>query len=313
MSIGPNEAGDWSQRYAFLQILAQGGMGIIYLVEDKERQNKLCVIKQLILLPSSQHEHDESVRLFKREAEVLKFLNHPGIVRLIDSHATDDGHYFLVMDYIEGKTLAELLQQKGLFSSQATVEIAIQCCEVLEYLHKRNPPIIYRDLKPSNLMLTPQGHIIFIDFGIARAFMPQSQAATRVVTAGYSPPEQYYGKPELRSDLYALGATMSQLLTGVKPKPLSTSRPAKINQGVLPSLDSLVARLTATALADRPLSAQYVRYELYHIYHELDPDFVIPEEAKLIDWQQQIGSLEEQPKEPLFKRIWQALFHRGES
>jgi len=308
LSLGPIEATNWSDRYLFRQILAQGGMGIIYLSEDKEQQNALCVIKQLILRPVNKFEHDECVRLFKREAEVLKVLNHPGIVRLIDTHSTDDGHYFLVMDYVKGKTLDELLRQKGVFSSQATVEIAIQCCEVLEYLHKRNPPIIYRDLKPSNLMLTPEGHIVFIDFGIARAVLSQTMTVTRVVTTGYSPPEQYYGKPQLKSDLYALGATMGHLLTGVKPKPLSVSMPAKINQGVLPSLDSLVRRLTAQAAVDRPPSAQYVRYELYHIYHELDSSFVIPEEAKLIDWQKQPSNAAK--PEPIVKRFWQALFRR---
>ncbi len=304
MSIGPQAAGDWSQRYIFRQILAQGGMGIIYLAEDKEQQNTSCVIKQLILRPASKYEHDEFVRLFRREAEVLKFLNHPGIVRLIDSHATEDGHYFLVMDYIEGKSLDELLRLKGKFSCQSTVEIAIQCCEVLEYLHKRNPPIIYRDLKPSNLMLTPEGYIIFIDFGIARALMPNSMAATRVVSTGYSPPEQYYGKPELRSDLYALGATMGQLLTGVKPKPLSTSIPSKTNPEIMPAIDNLVTRLTATSPEDRPPSAQYVRYELYHIYKELDPDFVIPEEAKLGDWRK---TNNKDIKQPMLSQWWQTL------
>lgn len=310
MSISPESGDDWSQRYTFRQILAQGGMGIIYLADDKENENAPCVIKQLILRPTDKYEHDEAVRLFKREAEVLKFLDHPGIVKLIDSHAAHDGHYFLVMDYIRGKTLEELLRKKGTFSSQATVEIAIQCCEVLEYLHKKNPPIIYRDLKPSNLMLSPEGHVVFIDFGIARAFMPQGLTATRVVTTGYSPPEQYYGKPELRSDLYALGATMGQLLTGNKPKPLTISSPAKLNANVLPSLDNLVQRLTANSVNDRPLSAQYVRYELYHIYHELDPQFVIPEEAKLIEWQKQAGNSASSQKEPALKRLWQGFFNK---
>ena len=307
MSIGPSEAVDWSQRYTFSQILAQGGMGIIYLAEDKERQNALCVIKQLIKHPVSEYDHQEAVRLFRREAEVLKFLSHPGIVRLLDTHFTADGHYFLVMDYIEGKTLDQLLKNKGAFSPQATVEIAIQCCEVLEYLHNHKPPIIYRDLKPSNLMLSPEGQIVFIDFGIARAVVSDnSQAVTRVVSTGYSPPEQYYGKPESRSDLYALGATMGQLLTGEKPKPLSISTPSRLNKKVVPSLDSLIRRLTASSVADRPSSAQYVRYELYHIYHELDTEFVIPDEAKLIDWQKENNS-PEPFKEPILNRLWRAF------
>ncbi len=311
MSVSPIASNDWSQRYTFCQILAQGGMGIIYLAEDKMNDNALCVIKQLIIRATSKYEHQEAIRLFKREAEVLKFLDHPGIVHLIDSHATEDGHYFLVMDYVPGKSLDQILRLKQTFSSQATVEIAIQCCEVLEYLHKRNPPIIYRDLKPSNLILTPEGHIVFIDFGIARALMPQAMTMTRVVTTGYSPPEQYYGKPEFRSDLYALGATMGQMLTGVKPKPLLSSSPATINPSVLPSLSNLVRRLTATSTEDRPVSAQYLRYELYHIYREIDPDFVIPEEAKLMEWQKQSDLEMQARKEPIFKRLWQGLFNHN--
>ncbi|HEY9714164.1 MAG TPA: hypothetical protein V6C72_11895, partial [Chroococcales cyanobacterium] len=128
--------------------------------------------------------------------------------------------------------------------------------------------------------LTPEGQIVFIDFGIARSFIPK-QSATRVVTAGYSPPEQYFGKPETRSDLYALGATLGHLLTGQRPKPLSVSAPRYLNQEVMLTLDDLVRRLTAHNVEDRPLSAREVRYELYRIYHEIHPDFEIPEEALL--------------------------------
>jgi serine/threonine protein kinase len=182
------------------------------------------------------------------------------------------------MDYVPGKNLESIVAAYGSFNSEATVEIAIQCCEVLEYLHEQDPPIIYRDLKPSNLMLTPEGQIVFIDFGIARSFMPK-QSATRVVTAGYSPPEQYFGKPETRSDLYSLGATLGHLLTGMRPKPLSISAPRHLNREVLLTLDDLVRRLTAHNPEDRPLSARLIRYELYRIYHEIHPDFEIPEEA----------------------------------
>lgn len=255
-------------------------MGIIYLAEDRKQGNSPCVVKQLISKYSDSEEHEEAVRLFKREADLLKRFNHPGIVRFFDDHTTTDGKYFLVMDYVPGKNLESIVSTYGPFNSEATVEIAIQCCEVLEYLHDEDPPIIYRDLKPSNLMLTPEGQIVFIDFGIARTFMPK-QSATRVVTAGYSPPEQYFGKPETRSDLYALGATLGHLLTGQRPKPLSVSAPRHYNKQVLLTLDDLVRRLTAHNPQDRPFSARDVRHELYRIYHEIHPDFDVPEEALL--------------------------------
>ncbi|PZM81043.1 MAG: hypothetical protein DKT66_17580 [Candidatus Melainabacteria bacterium] len=284
---------DWFQRYRFCQPLGQGGMGVIYLAEDKAQGNIQCVVKQLISKPSNPDEQFEAERLFKREVEILRQLDHSGIVRFSDFHVTDDGKYFLVMDYVPGKNLDSIVQNYGPFGSEATVEIGIQCCEVLEYLHERDQPIIYRDLKPSNLMLTPEGQIVFIDFGIARMFMPK-QAATRVVTAGYSPPEQYFGRPETRSDLYALGATLGHLCTGVRPKPLTVSAPGITHPEVVPELDDLIRRMTAHNPEDRPFSAREVRYELYKIYHSIHPDFEIPEEA-LVPLQAAVAPKKEGP------------------
>jgi serine/threonine protein kinase len=253
-------------------------MGTVYLAEDKETDNAQRVVKQLNSKSTDPAERDEAVRLFKREVDMLNQLKHRGIVTFYDYHVTKDGKYFLVMDYIQGKNLEYFISTSGPFDSQTTVEIGIQCCEVLEYLHQHDPAIIYRDLKPSNLMLTPDGEIVFIDFGIARLFMPK-QAATRVVTAGYSPPEQYFGRPEIRSDIYALGATLGHLLTGQRPKPLSTSSPRLIIPDVLITLDDLIKRMTAHNPEDRPAGARQVRYELYHIYKQIHPDFIVPEEA----------------------------------
>jgi len=286
LSVDAGKPNDWSERYQFRQLLGQGGMGVIYLAEDKKNNNAPCVIKQLIMPTGNQYEKSEAIRLFKREIEVLKSLHHPGVVRFFDSYLNAEGQYFLVMGYLPGQTLEHNVKTRGVFSSQAVVEISIQCCEVLEYLHRLSPPIIYRDLKPSNVMLKPDGQIVFIDFGIARTFQPR-EMATRVITSGYSAPEQYHGKPELRSDLYSLGATMFYLLTGVKPKPLLTAMPSHFNDKVMPALDRLIRNLTAHEPRDRPSSAQVVRYELYHIYREIEPDFVMPDEALFTDWRRQ--------------------------
>ncbi len=269
---------DWFSRYQFRQPLGKGGMGVTYLAEDKEQNNALCVVKHLILTDIASPDYQEAVRLFKREAEMLRALDHPGIVRLFDNHVTENGKYYLVMDYVPGQNLGSIIAEHGAFNSEAAVEIGIQCCEILEHLHEHEPAILYRDLKPSNLMLTPQGQIVFIDFGIARTFAPKDEA-TRVVTTGYSPPEQYFGRPETRSDLYALGATLFELLTGVRPKPLSTSAPRQYDRTVLTSLDDLIQRLTSHSPEDRPASARLVRYELYRIYNQIHPDFVVPDEA----------------------------------
>lgn len=263
-------------------------MGIVYLAEDRSNNNSQCVVKQLTNRYADPAEHAEAIRLFQREAAILHNLHHPGIVSVYDDYATEDGRYFLVMDYVPGKDLDAMVRESGAFTSDATVGIAIQCCEVLEYIHGQDPPVIYRDLKPSNLMLTPDGRVIFVDFGIARSFMPKV-AATRVVTAGYSPPEQYFGKPETRSDLYSLGATLSHLVTGVRPKPLGLCAPGLLNPRVWPSLDALARRLTSHNIDERPPTAKAVRWELYRIYKEYHPEFEIPYEPGIREFDKERG------------------------
>lgn len=250
----------------------------MYLAEDKFSNNSKCVIKQLRSDSASAEEAAESMRLFRRESQLLKELDHAGIVRFFDDYVSPDGKLFLVMDYIAGNNLETILQNFGPFTQDDAIKVSIQICEVLEYLHERTPPILYRDLKPSNLMLTPDGQIIFIDFGIARVFM-EKESATRVVTAGYSPPEQYFGKPETRSDLYALGTTMSHIITGLRPRPLMTCVPIKELPNMLPDLNSLITELTAHSPEDRPRSARLVRHRLYRLYQQLHPDFEIPDDA----------------------------------
>lgn len=274
---------DFYGEFEWLQPLAEGGMGTVYLAESKRHNNARCVIKQMRSDPDrSPEELEEARRLFLREVEILRNLDHAGIVPFKDWHVTNDGRYFLVMDYITGNNLETTLQSYGPFNEDDAVKVGIQICEVLEYLHEdqspHKPSIIYRDLKPSNLMLTPEGQVIFIDFGIARILMP-STTATRVVTAGYSPPEQYFGKPEIRSDLYALGATLAHLVTGVRPRPLITSYPSQQNAEICADFDNLIALLTAHSPAERPPSARAVRHALYKIYQKIHPDFEIPDEV----------------------------------
>ncbi|MBK9773313.1 MAG: serine/threonine protein kinase [Candidatus Obscuribacter sp.] len=180
----------WFKRYRWLQMLGTGGMGVIYLAQDTYSDDAFRVVKHLSSTFSDPEEKSEAVRLFRREAAMLQRLNHPGVVRFHDHYFNEDGKYYLVMDYVPGSSLETVISDFGPFNDDDSVKVGIQICEVLEYLHEQDPPIIYRDLKPSNLMLTPEGQIIFIDFGIARNFMPK-ESATRVVTAGYSPPEQY--------------------------------------------------------------------------------------------------------------------------
>lgn len=274
---------DFYEDYKFTNPIAEGGMGSVFLGEDT-RNHRPVVIKQMRGIDvRSAEELEEARRLFTREVDILKSLDNPGIVKFLDYHVDMDGRYFLVMEQILGNNLETTLQAYGPFSQNDAVMLGIQICETLEYLHEEDlannkPSVIYRDLKPSNLMLTPEGQIIFIDFGIARHFMP-TETATRVITAGYSPPEQYFGRPEFRSDLYALGATLAHLVTGVRPRPLVPSIPSQQGAPVTRSFDALIARLTAHSPGERPPNARAVRHELFRIFQEINPDFEIPDEV----------------------------------
>ena len=147
---------------------------------------------------------------------MLAQLSNEHIPRVFDRFS-EQNHHYLVMEYIDGITLEEKLKTAGgKLAERDVIDMALQVLDTLEYLHNLEPPVIYRDLKPSNVMLTPQGQVKLIDFGIARFFQPLSNA-TMIGTQGYAPPEQYRGKVEFRSDLYALGATMHHALSGRDP------------------------------------------------------------------------------------------------
>ncbi|MDQ2995721.1 MAG: serine/threonine protein kinase [Chloroflexota bacterium] len=171
-------------------------------------------------------ERQQARDAFRHEAEMLAALNHPNLPRVTD-HFEQEGKAYLVMEYVPGETLLSFLMREGLPQPQARVfEWTRQLCEALEYLHSQIPPIIFRDLKPANIMLTPNGKVKLIDFGIARLFKPGQARDTQAFgTIGYSSPEQYgKGQTDARSDVYALGVLLHQLLTGYDP----TSSPFRL-------------------------------------------------------------------------------------
>src|SRR5256886_6846476 len=209
-----------SGRYKIEQSVAAGGMGAVYRAIDVRFDDEPCAVKEMLDDFQKDVDRNQAVEWFKREAKLLLKLNHSYIPRVRDSFVENDRHY-LVMDFIEGRTLTELLEKEGNVPgfegahgvSEARARSWAQpLCNVLAYLHRQNPPIIFRDLKPSNIMVTDQDEIRLIDFGIARTFQSQRQS-TIIMTIGYAPPEQLHGMPEPRSDLYALGATLHRMLT----------------------------------------------------------------------------------------------------
>lgn len=208
-----------SGRYKIERSVAAGGMGAVYLAVDL-RFNRPCAVKEMLDDFQNEMDRSQAVEWFKREATLLLDLNHPCIPRVRDFFV-EEGRHYLVMDFIEGRTLGEVLDKEGniagLHGARGVSEArarswAQQVCSVLSYLHRQSPPIIFRDLKPSNIMVTNKDEIKLIDFGIARTFQSQRQS-TIIMTIGYAPPEQLHGMPEPRSDIYALGATLHRVLT----------------------------------------------------------------------------------------------------
>lgn len=203
-------------KYKILNEIGHGGMSVVYLALN-ERANKTWAVKEV----RKDGGNDTTVvsQNLVAETEMLKKLNHPNLPSIIDVIDKDDS-FIIVMDYIEGNSLQDLLDADGPQHPEKVIEWAKQLCDVLGYLHSRRPPIIYRDMKPANVMLKPSGDVTLIDFGTAREYKYANQADTTYLgTRGYAAPEQFGGRgqTDARTDIYTLGATMYHLVTGYSP------------------------------------------------------------------------------------------------
>jgi len=207
-------------RYAIQEVIGVGGMGSVYRARDLHFPNvvKLVAVKEMINQARDPLVRQTIVQNFEREANILVTLNHPSIPRIYD-YFTHDERSYLVEEFILGKDLEEVLNEsQGFFPEEQVISWAVELCDVLQYLHDHKPePIIFRDMKPSNVMVNQHNHIILVDFGIAKIFRA-GQKGTMIGTEGYSPPEQYRGEASPQADIYALGATMHHLLTRIDPR-----------------------------------------------------------------------------------------------
>ncbi len=263
-------------RYRLLSRLGQGGFGSVFKAQDTLSQNKIVAIKEISLTGLQQQEMLDATASFNREVQVLSDLQHPGLPRLYD-YFTDTEHWYLVMDFIEGETLERHLDQTigGHFLQLIDVlRVGIQLCIVLDYMHTHQPPIIFRDLKPSNVMLIPNGSIRLIDFGIARYFKPgQFRDTMAFGSSGYAAPEQY-GKSQTtaQADIYSLGALLHQMLTGNDPTevpfrflPLYTYNLHHPQTAALSLLDHLLMQMVDLDPDRRPGSMALVKQQLEYI------------------------------------------------
>jgi outer membrane protein assembly factor BamB len=253
-------------RYQIQGVLGVGGMGSVYRARDLRFPNvtKLVAVKEILNLAPDPSVREMIVKTFEREANILATLSHPAIPQIYD-YFTQGDRSFLVQEYIEGKDLEAFLNDvAGLLHEEVVAEWTIQLCDVLSYLHNHQPdPIVFRDLKPSNVMLDQHRRIRLIDFGIARAFAA-GQKGTMIGTEGYSPPEQYRGEASPAGDIYALGATLHHLLTKQDPRlepPFSfAERPLrKLNPAVSPEFDAIVATALSYNPTERFATAQAMK------------------------------------------------------
>ncbi len=206
-------------RYEILGILGLGGMSAVYQSRDQRFPNvvKLCAVKEMKSHSLDPQMRAVAIQNFEREANILATLSHPAIPKVYD-YFTEEARSYLVMEFIEGRDLEAILSEMtGFLPQEQVLEWSIQLCDVLQFLHEHEPAIIFRDMKPSNIMLDKHGRLRLIDFGIAKNFQP-GQKGTMIGTEGYSPPEQYRGVADQRTDLYALGATLHHLLTRQDPR-----------------------------------------------------------------------------------------------
>src|SRR6266487_548081 len=269
-------------RYFIVNKVGAGGFGSVYKARDIQSGDRLVAIKEVRLLGLHPQAMLEATATFQREVSVLSHLDHPHLPRLYE-HFQTPGHWYLVMDFIAGETLEEYqskVPNRRLLLSEV-LNIGIQLCTVLHYLHSQQPAIVFRDLKPANIMRTSTGQLYLIDFGIARYFKPgQAKDTVALGSLGYAAPEQY-GKTQTppRADIYSLGAVLHQLLTAKDPsdapfrflplRPKSHSEPGSLTTSMVDVLvnkfELLITSMLEMDVNKRPPDISCVKQELHEM------------------------------------------------
>ena len=257
-------------KYKILNEIGHGGMSNVYLAIN-EKANKPWAVKEV--RKSLNRDFNLLRQSLIMETDLLKKLKHPNLPSIIDVIDSDE-NFLIVMDYIEGNTLERLLAEKGAQSQEQVVDWALQLCDVLDYLHTREAPVIYRDMKPSNIMLKSDGSVVLIDFGTAREFKERNVADTCCLgTNGYAAPEQFggMGQTDARTDIYCLGTTLYHLVTGHNPSepPYEMYPITKWNPRLSTGLECIIHKCTQKNPSDRYQSVRELCYDLEH-YKDLE-------------------------------------------
>ncbi len=231
-----------------LRQLSFGGLAAVYLAENGP--GNIVVLKESSAPYGASDELvAKAQELLDREAQLLSRVDHPRIVR-VEDHFRENGRSYLVMAYVASENLRQYVKKNGPLDESTALQWISQIVESVRYLHDLNPPIIHRDITPDNIVLDKDGQLVLIDFGAANEFM-STVTGTMIGKQGYVPPEQFKGKANKQSDIFAIGCTLHFLLTGIDPDPLTESHPRSLNPALSENLDSVVASCTALDLTAR--------------------------------------------------------------
>lgn len=273
-------------KYEILTEVGRGGMSIVYLARDN-RLNKQWAVKEI--KDDGKKSTKTLLKGLEREANILKNVDHPVLPRIVDI-INQEGVIYVVMDFIEGTTIADRLKKEGAQPQETVIEWGLQLASALDYLHNMNPPVIYRDMKPSNVMIRPEGGVKLIDFGTAKEYIVENNADTTALgTRGYAAPEQFgdaQGRgiynTDARTDIYNLGATLYHIVTGMNPcEPPYEIRPIREwNPALSSGLEKILLKCTQADPNDRYQNCSELMYDLEH-YTELDDTYKKKNKAKV--------------------------------
>lgn len=259
-------------RYQILKVLHTAGMSNVYLVEDSSLNKQWC-LKEIVLAEAGKNEVE--YRSLIRESNIMKSLNHSNIPRIVTIEE-ENGSKFIVMDYVDGLSVKDWLNRKGTVDQKTTVSWIKQVCSVLIYLHNRKNPIIYRDMKPDNIMIQTDGNIKLLDFGISEVITQNNKVIKEALgTKGFAAPEQRKkGAPyDLRSDIYALGKTMYYMLTGINPSIVAKGEKLlpirEVNPSISVGLEIIVNKCIEENPDNRYQLVEELLYDLQN-YEKLD-------------------------------------------
>jgi len=271
-------------RYEILREIGRGGTSCVYLAENIRLHSQWAIKEVYKNTPTD----DGSSRTLVAESTILTKLRHPGLPSIIDIIDTPQS-ILIIMEYVEGISLDKVLEANGACPEEDVLKWGRQLCDVLDYLHTQNPAIIYRDMKPGNVMLMPNGDIKLIDFGMAREFKATSRHdTTNLGTHGYAAPEQYSStcQTDARTDIYSLGVTLYHLVTGHDPclPPYGINSIRSINPSLSPGLDRIIQVCTKLRPDERFQSARALRQALDSVYSYVEPLPDEPPKRKSYAW-----------------------------